>query len=181
MRSSIPMRSAGFGRRQDAPKSEDTILKSMAFSCVRVSVFSRFCPGFVRNVSRRSSPPRGRPVCSWACRSSTFSSLITLAGTARQLGAGSISGATRTSVSSLQRTWAAALLYHSAFCIPPRQLFLPVRELGAIYVVATLDYHGKHLNDQSFRSSLRNLGIKKEDFWAYLNTKIITEPLGHAP
>ena len=41
----------------------------------------------------------------------------------------------------------------------------------------TTNYRGKHLDDRSFRSSLRTLGIKKEDFWAYLKTKIIPEPL----
>jgi hypothetical protein len=41
----------------------------------------------------------------------------------------------------------------------------------------TIKYHGKHLDDRSFRSSLRTLGIKKEEFWAYLKTKIIPEPL----
>jgi hypothetical protein len=41
----------------------------------------------------------------------------------------------------------------------------------------TIDYCGKHLNDRSFRSSLRTLEIKKEDFWAYLKSKIVPESL----
>ena len=32
----------------------------------------------------------------------------------------------------------------------------------------TINYRGKHLDDRSFRSSLRTLGIRNEDFWAFL-------------
>jgi hypothetical protein len=41
----------------------------------------------------------------------------------------------------------------------------------------TINYHGKHLDNRSVQSSFRTLGIKKDDFWAYLKTDTIPEPL----
>ncbi len=41
----------------------------------------------------------------------------------------------------------------------------------------TIDYHGKHLSKLSFKSSLRTLEMKKEEFFVFLKTKIIPETL----
>lgn len=45
----------------------------------------------------------------------------------------------------------------------------------------TIDYHGKHLNERSFLSSLRTLRIKKSDFFIHLRAKTIPESLAIRP
>jgi hypothetical protein len=41
----------------------------------------------------------------------------------------------------------------------------------------TIDYHGKHLNERSFKSSLRTLGITPKEFFVFLKTETIPETL----
>jgi hypothetical protein len=41
----------------------------------------------------------------------------------------------------------------------------------------TINYHGKHLDDRSFKSSLRTLGITQKEFFVFLKTETIPETL----
>jgi hypothetical protein len=116
-------------------------------------------------VARNSSPPNGRPVCSWARSSFMSSCRITLARKARQLGANSRSGATRTSASSFPRTWAAALLqrYRLGVLIRPDRTGLSSTYRAADEVAQRLrcrrlsaGRHRAHLRREG-RQSCRNM------------------------
>lgn len=45
----------------------------------------------------------------------------------------------------------------------------------------TIDYHGKHLNERSFISSLRTLGLRKEEFFMHLRAKTFPDSLAVKP